>query len=70
MPSIRRRAPCAASATTATTPGLTASPRDGQLVLVSETGEGVPDRSRIEVVPYAGGAGHVVARAGEASWNR
>jgi Tol biopolymer transport system component len=44
--------------------------RDGQLVLVSETGEGVPDRSRIEVVPYAGGAGHVVARASEASWNR
>jgi len=44
--------------------------RDGQFVLVSETGVGLPDRSRIEVVPYAGGAGRVVARSGEASWNR
>jgi Tol biopolymer transport system component len=45
--------------------------RDGQYVLVSETSVGLPDRSRIEVVPYAGGAGRIIARhAGEASWNR
>jgi Tol biopolymer transport system component len=45
--------------------------RDGRFVLVSESSYGVPDRSRIEVVPYAGGAGRMIVRhAGEASWNR
>jgi Tol biopolymer transport system component len=45
--------------------------RDGRWVLVSYTGVEVSDRTRIEVVPYSNGTGHVIARrAGEASWNR
>jgi Tol biopolymer transport system component len=45
--------------------------RDGRFVLVSETSYGVPDRTRIEVVPYAGGPGRVIVRgAAGASWNR
>jgi Tol biopolymer transport system component len=45
--------------------------RDGRFVLVSQTSEGVPDRSRLEVVPYAGGAGRLIVRhVGDGSWNR
>jgi WD40-like Beta Propeller Repeat len=44
--------------------------RDGRQVLV-ETGNVELDRTQhVEVVPFAGGRGHVIARfAGEASWN-
>jgi hypothetical protein len=44
--------------------------RDGRLVLVTDNGVEVTRWTRIEVVPYAGGRGSVIARrAGEASWN-
>jgi Tol biopolymer transport system component len=45
--------------------------RDGRFVLVSDSGVEVTRHTRIEVAPYAGGRGQVIARrAGEASWNR
>jgi hypothetical protein len=45
--------------------------RDGRFVLVSYTPTEQPARARIEVVPYAGSPGRVIARrAGDASWNR
>jgi Tol biopolymer transport system component len=46
--------------------------RDGRSVLVSQTDVGnVNDRTRVDVVPYAGGAPRVIARrAGQPSWNR
>ena len=44
--------------------------RDGRSVLVSYGGVDVTDRTRIEVLPYAGGRGRVLARrAGSPSWN-
>jgi WD40 repeat protein len=56
--------------------GWAASPeaisQDGRFVLVSDTG-GVEldDDTRVEIVPWSGGRGRVVARrAGVASWNR
>jgi Tol biopolymer transport system component len=45
--------------------------RDGRFVLVAQTSVGLPDRSRVDVVPYAGGSPRLIARrAGEASWNQ
>lgn len=45
--------------------------RDGRFVLVSDSGIEVTRHTRVDVVPYAGGAGRLIARrAGEASWNR
>ena len=44
---------------------------DGRFVLVSDSGVEVTTHTRVDVVPYAGGAGRPIAtRAGEASWNR
>ena len=45
--------------------------RDGRSVLVSYSDVSLTERTRIEVVPYVGGPGRVIARrAGDASWNR
>ena len=45
--------------------------RDGRFVLVSDSGVEVTRHTRVEVVPYEGGAARLLARrAGEASWNR
>jgi hypothetical protein len=46
--------------------------RDGRFVLVSTTGGvEVDDDTRLEIVPWSGGRGRVIARrAGVASWNR
>jgi hypothetical protein len=44
--------------------------RDGRTVLVSYGGFASDDDTRLEIVPYSGGRGRVIARrAGEASWN-
>lgn len=45
--------------------------RDGRSALVSSSDVSLTERTRIEVVPYAGGSGRVFARrAGDPSWNR
>ena len=44
---------------------------DGRSVLVSYSDVSSTERSRIDVLPYAGGPGRIFARrAGDASWNR
>lgn len=44
--------------------------RDGRSVLVSVGNIASYDATRVEIVPYTGGRGRVIARrAGEASWN-